>query len=334
MGDDEYYGRYKKVEHGQLYRELTAGSPPNVDTVADVWHTTAQTIQASAADLRADLATLQSSWSGQTSDEFQYRLGLVATFADTVAGEAMNMYTGLSAMSGALTTAQTNGRPAPVPAVDWQHDTVLGTLLGHTVTAADATQSQQDLAAVVAKLAISYGVAANTQWSAPRPEPSPDLPGQSLAIDLGVAAPPAATAAAAASGTATQLAGSVGAPPAPNHSALSLAPLVSGAPGSTAMPANPGMAVTMLQGADGSTSSARTVAAGAGAGGTDTGSSASLPPPVMGTGGFAPGSASENGVISRPLHDDETAWAASEDNGWANPDQSPPPVLGHPTRPA
>src|SRR5262245_61535014 len=117
--DDEYYERYKKVEHSQLYRELTAGSPPSVDALADSWHTTAQTIQATAADLRADLANLKASWSGQTSDEFQYRLGLVAAFAEMVAAEAMNMYSGLSAMSGALTSAQANGRPAPVAAADW-----------------------------------------------------------------------------------------------------------------------------------------------------------------------------------------------------------------------
>jgi len=47
-------------------------------------------------------------------------------------------------------------------------------------------------------------------------------------------------------------------------------------------------------------------------------------------GGTAPGSAVAPGVISRPLHDGETAWAASEDEGWAHPGDSPPPVLGHP----
>jgi len=329
--DDEYYGRYQKVEHGQLYRELTAGSPPNVDTLADTWNTTAQTIQATAADLRADIATLQNSWAGQTSDQFQYRLGLVAAFADTLATEALNMYTGLSAMSGALTTAQTKGRPAPVTAVDWQHDPALGTVLGHAVTPADATQSQQDLAAVVANLAVSYGVAENTQWAAPRPDPSPDLPGQALAIDVGVAAPPVAQAPAA---TGTQLAGSVGAPPAPSHAAASLAPLVPPTPApATPLPvAGTGTAVTMLQGADSSTNPAPTgFASGTGVGGAATSSSAALPPPVMGMRGGAPGSAAEPGVVSRPLHDDETAWTA-EDDGWTRPGDSPPPVIGHPTR--
>ena len=348
--DDEYLERYKKVEHSQLYRELTEGSPPSVDALADVWHTTSQTIQATAADLRADLANLQASWSGQTSDEFQYRIGLVATFAETVAAEALNMYTGLSAMSGALTTAQTNGRPAPVAAVDWAHDTVLAQVLGHTVTEADATQSQDGLATVVAQLAVSYGLAENTQWSAPRPDPSPDLPGQALAVDIGVTAPPPASGAtgsqaippvtvaagaAATPGTATQLAGTVGAPPVPDRSALSLGPLVSGVPGQSLVPpVAPGMAVTMLQGADGGSASAQT---GFGADknsahGSIAGSSTSLPPPVMGMGGTAPGSAVAPGVISRPLHDEETAWAAGEDDGWAHPGDSPPPVLGHPNR--
>lgn len=340
--DDEYLERYKKVEHSQLYRELTQGSPPLVDALADVWHTTSQTIQATAADLRADLAALQNSWSGQTSDEFQYRIGLVATFAETVAAEAMNMYTGLSAMSGALTTAQANGRPAPVVAAEWAHDAVLGPLLGHTVTAADVTQSQDDLATVVSQLAISYGLAENTQWSAPRPDPSPDLPGQALAVDLGVDAPPPAATASQASapgavgspapaGTATQLAGTVGAPPAPDRSGLSLAPMMSPLSGQPVAPPPAPVAVTMLQGADGGT--ARTgFGADPGASGSIAGSSNSLPPPVMGTGGGAPGSAAGPGVVSRPLRDDETAWAAGEDDGWAHPGESPPPVLGHPNR--
>jgi hypothetical protein len=343
--DDEYLERYKKVEHSQLYRELTAGSPPGVDALADAWHTTAQTIQATAADLRADLATLQASWSGQTSDEFQYRIGLVATFAETVAAEALNMYTGLSAMSGALTSAQANGRPAPVAAVDWTHDAVLAQVLGHSVTQADATQAQDDLATVVAQLAISYGLADNTQWQAPRPDPSPDLPGHALAVDIGVDPPPAATGSqATAAGvvasvtgpaTATQLAGTVGvAPPAPDRSALSLAPLMSTAPGQPAAPpVAPGMAVTMLSGAGSGTASSQTgFGTDPSAAGMVTGSSTSLPPPVMGMGGTAPGSAAGPGVISRPLHDEETAWATSEDDGWAHPGDSPPPVLGHPNR--
>src|SRR5262249_29775 len=120
--DDEYYERYKKVEHSQLYRELTAGSPPSVDALADSWHTTAQTLQATGAALRADLAHPKASGSGQPRGEFQYRLGRVAAFAEMVGAEAMNMYGGLSAMSGALTSAQAKGRPAPVAAADWAHD--------------------------------------------------------------------------------------------------------------------------------------------------------------------------------------------------------------------
>jgi len=341
--DDEYYERYKNVEHSQLYRELTEGSPASVDALADVWHTTSQAIQATAADLRADLANLQTSWSGQTSDEFQYRIGLVATFAETVAAEALNMYTGLSAMSGALTTAQANGRPAPVATVDWAHDAVLAQVLGHTVTEAEVTQSQDDLATVVAQLAVSYGLAENTQWSAPRPDPSPDLPGQALAVDVGVETPPAATTTATGTlaavpdvvtGTATQLAGTVsGAAPAPDRSALSLAPLMSPGSGQAMLPSTaPAAAVTMLQGAGSDAASGHTgFGAATSAAGTATGSSASLPPPVMGTGGGgAPGSAVGPGVISRPLRDEETAWAASEDDGWAHPAESPPPVLGHP----
>jgi hypothetical protein len=332
---DEYFARYQAVEQMQLFRELAAGAPPSVDSLADVWLTTAQTLQAIAADLRTGLTDLQTSWSGETSNEFQYRLGLAAAFAGTLADEAIDIQTGLSVMSSALTLAQGRGAPAPVSPADWEHDAILGPLLGHTATEAELIQSHDRLATVVAELAVSYDLADHAEWSAPRPDPSPDLPGRALAIDLGVEPPPAASPADQTGTSATQLAGTVGsAQPVIAPHALSTAYTTATPAGTPLMPAVPIGTVTQLQGAG-------TGLASAGSGLTpgpdsDTGndSSASLPPPVMGGGGLAPGSSSDAVVISRPLYDGETTWADGEDDAWLRRDDPPPHVLGRPNRPA
>ncbi|GAA5185097.1 hypothetical protein GCM10023322_28070 [Rugosimonospora acidiphila] len=358
---DEYVERYQAVEHSQLYRELSAGAPPSLDALSDVWQTAAQTLQTTAADLRADLAKLQASWSGETSKEYQYRLGLAASFAEGLAEQAINLHTGLSTMSVALTEAQSRGTPAPTNDTDWEHDAMLGTLLGHTVTDAELAQSHDQLVTVVADLAVSYDLADRSDWSTPAPDPSPDLPGQALAVDVGVAnaqdagaTPANATvvpavvtpvsttvvpaAATLAAPVATQLAGTIGGPPpavtspamaSPALSAPSLVSPLSGA--ATPLPPSLIGTVTSLQGAGtslaASTGSGLAAARGSTAS-TATGSSASLPPPVMG-GGPASGSA-QPGPVSRSLFDDETAWAG-ENDAWANHrDESPPPVLGHP----
>jgi uncharacterized protein YukE len=328
---DEYFQRYVAVEHAQLYRELMAGAPAQVDSLVDTWHTAAETLRATAANLRTDLATLRDSWAGESSNAFQSRAALVAAWAEELADEAVAMQTGMSAMSAALTHAQGHGGPAPDRTTAWDHDGVLGPLLGHTVTEAELVQSQEQLARVVAELAVAYEMTDHSQWSTPWPAASPDLPGTAVASDVALGADPAPAP------TGTELAGTVGSAAsalAPSHLIVPSAPATTvSAPLPVAAVAN----VNTLQGAGTSLASAgnaglHTDQAGVSA---DPGSatSATLPPPVMGGGGFAPASGSDPGVISRPMYD-ETSWSGGEDDAWRQgTDTAPPPVLGQPNKP-
>ena len=110
MGD-EYMDRYGRIAHAELDRQLGAGSPAGVDAVADAWRSVEDTVGTLAANLRRGLATLRASWSGAGSDEYQRRVGLIATLADGLAKEAHAVRTGLSLMSAQLAEAQRSAEP-------------------------------------------------------------------------------------------------------------------------------------------------------------------------------------------------------------------------------
>jgi uncharacterized protein YukE len=322
---DEYFQRYNKVQHDQLYRELMAGTPSQVDSLADVWHTTAETLRTMAANLRTDLATLGNSWAGESATAFQSRAALVASWAEELATEATTMQTGLSAMSAALSSAQAQGAPVPSGSATWDHDTVLGPLLGHSVTQAEAAQSQERLAHVVAELAVAYEMADHSQWSTKWPAPSPQLPGTALASDVALGAEPIrhpertmlGTRLAAAEATPTVIPPNV-----PLHTAL--------ATSSASVPS-----VSTLQGAGtrlAAASNTGLVTDHAMTSSKPDDATSAAPPPVMG-GGMAPASGTGVGIVGRPMFD-ETAWSGSEDESWRHgSEETPPSVLGNANRP-
>jgi uncharacterized protein YukE len=323
---DEYFQRYSAVQHEQLYRELMAGTPSQVNSLADVWHTTAETLRTAAAQLRTDLASLGTAWAGHSATAFQTRAARVAAWAEELANEATTMQTGLSAMSAALTYAQGHGVPVPSGNAAWDHDSVLGPLLGHTVTPADLAQSQERLARVVAELAVAYEMVDHRQWSTPWPAPSPELPGTALASDVALGAEPVPLMPL----VGTQLAGAVGsAVPVAVPARVAVKPV---APPPVSVPT-----VSVLQGAATSLAGARDTGLSTDRTATssraDEAATNSAPPPVMG-GGLAPASGTGTGVIGRPMFD-ETSWSSDGGNeSWRHgSDEAPPSVLGHPNRP-
>lgn len=324
---DEYYERYRRVEHAQLYRELRAGSPRRTDALADHWHTVAESLRATATAARTDLAELQTSWVGEGSREYQYRLGLVAAWAETLADEAEKMRAGLTTMSAELAEAQRKADPEPAESAEWAHDAVLASTLGLVATDAQRGQSHERMAQLVAELAVAYELADSRTWTTPRPPPSPDLPGRFVESDL-----------RPREALGTILAGTVGERVVAVPSAgLNLAGSSANAPAGSG-PIGTDRPATMLTGAG--SGLAASAAAGKlntqpGSGGTtSTGpAGAMLPPPVMGA-GLAPASTSEPMVTGRPTYD-ETSWSSGEDLPWADSaDEPPPSILGNPARPA
>jgi len=170
MGD-EYMDRYGRIAHAELDRQLGAGSPAGVDAVADAWRSVEDTVGTLAANLRRGLATLGASWSGAGSEEYQRRVGLIATLADGLAKEAHAVRTGLSLMSAQLAEAQRSAEPDPGPATDWAFDGVLGPALGRTVTAAQRSAAQQKMAKLVSQTALAYQLADHRHWPKTLPPP-------------------------------------------------------------------------------------------------------------------------------------------------------------------
>ena len=195
---DEYLERYGRLTHDELHRQLLAGSPAGVDAVADAWHTVEDNVGLLAANLRSGLTTLLASWSGVGSEEYQRRLGLIATLADGLAQEALAVRTGLGLMSAHLAEAQSRAEPDAGGPAEWAFDGVLGPALGRTLTTAQRSAAQQRMAQVVAGAALAYRLADHRHWprtlplaadrparrragaprAGPRPRPGPRRPTQ------------------------------------------------------------------------------------------------------------------------------------------------------------
>ena len=174
---DEYLERYGRLTHDELHRQLLAGSPAGVDAVADAWHTVEDNVGLLAANLRGGLSTLLASWSGVGSEEYQRRLGLIATLADGLAREALAVRTGLGLMSAHLAEAQSRAEPDAGGPAEWAFDGVLGPALGRTLTTAQRSAAQQRMAQVVAGAALAYRLADHRHWPRTLPLVPTDLPG-------------------------------------------------------------------------------------------------------------------------------------------------------------
>jgi uncharacterized protein YukE len=176
---DEYFERYKRLSHQELYQMLRVGNVRQVAAVADTWGSIADTLAALSATLTRDLDRLARSWTGNASREFSVRLSLVSEFAKTLAADAAAIRTGLNVMAGALREAQ---RQAEKPLPDNQREpgelpAVLGTSLGWAQPAYEAKRAQERMAWLVARLAAEYGVVAHGTWPSMLSEPPIGLPG-------------------------------------------------------------------------------------------------------------------------------------------------------------
>ncbi len=176
---DEYFEKYKRLSHPELYRMLKAGSPRQVATTADAWASIADTLAALAATLTHDLGRLGRTWSGHASREFASRIGLIAEYANALSREAAAMRTGLTVMGNALQQAQRQAESPAAAAVNEADDlpSAHGTGLGWAAPAQEAKRAQERMAWLVAKLAAEYGVVAHGTWPRALPAPPRGMPG-------------------------------------------------------------------------------------------------------------------------------------------------------------
>lgn len=180
---DEFYERYRKLRHDDLYRMLQDGSPRQLNSLADTWRGIEGAIESLATTLRRDLALLLPYWTGAGSREFQYRLGLIADYAAALADEAVALRTGLSVMSDGLTKAQRLAEPGQEESPEWAFTGVLGPALGHTAPEVERTNAYERMVLLVGNLAAEYALADHLNWPATLPAPPEGLPGIEGVVD-------------------------------------------------------------------------------------------------------------------------------------------------------
>jgi hypothetical protein len=180
---DEYYQRYQPLTHHELYDQLKAGVPSQVNGLVATWKSMEGSANALADSLRRDLGRLLPTWDSAAGREFQRRLGLVVSYAGALADDINLLHTSLTTMASALTEAQ---RKAEDPQATDDHDKtingaakgaavgsilgppgtiaggVVGGIMGHDQDEEEKEKARERMVQLVALLAADYGVAEHT----------------------------------------------------------------------------------------------------------------------------------------------------------------------------
>ncbi|MER7459919.1 WXG100 family type VII secretion target [Micromonospora sp. NPDC126480] len=185
----EYSQRYEGVSHEELYNGVMAGQPGQIDGVAAQWTALKGIVEDLRRELSGDLEKLANTWTGAAGQEFQRRVGLVTSWAESLGEGMADVGRGLTLMADHLRTAR---EQAESPAETDDHDQavsgaakgaifgvpgmVVGGLLGHQQDKAEQEKAHQRMVNVVSELAAGYDLSAYGRLVPPVPPP-PDTPG-------------------------------------------------------------------------------------------------------------------------------------------------------------
>ncbi|HEX5540319.1 MAG TPA: hypothetical protein VFX60_01955 [Micromonospora sp.] len=187
---DEFQQRYEHLSHRQLYSQLMAGDPEQVERLASQWSSLQTTADGLARSLQSDLNKLTAGWSSAAGTEFSRRIGLIKTFADNLAAEFGNVDRGLMLMAGPLRRAKAQ---AEHPDETDDHDkavkgavvggviggpagAVVGGFFGHRQDQAEQERARKRMVQLIAGLAAEYDVTDHANWPVQVVSPPPDLP--------------------------------------------------------------------------------------------------------------------------------------------------------------
>ncbi|GAA1851201.1 hypothetical protein [Asanoa iriomotensis] len=193
MGDG---GRYAGMSHRELYDQLFAGSPCQIENTVAAWKSAERQADTLAGTIDTDLQRVLAGWEGAAGTEFRDRVGKISTFSRELSGNFLATHSGLSQMSAALSDAQAK---AETPEEHDDNDklwsgaadgaskgallgpagalggALLGGFMGHNQDEEEKERARQRMAALVAGVATSYEVADRFDWR-PFEPPPPGLP--------------------------------------------------------------------------------------------------------------------------------------------------------------
>jgi uncharacterized protein YukE len=103
---DDYTAKYQKLSHQQLYDQLMAGDPDQVDSAAAKFSSLRDTVEGVHTSLDTDLEALAQGWNSDSGAEYQRRLGLVSSFAHSLHYDFDSLQGTLTQWSSLLRTAK------------------------------------------------------------------------------------------------------------------------------------------------------------------------------------------------------------------------------------
>jgi hypothetical protein len=186
---DQNHDVYATHSHRELYDQLMAGRPDQVEGHAAALRRLHETLDGLSRTLSTDLQELGNAWSSSSGQEYTRRVGAITAYSGAISADFSVLSTTLSAMAGDLRTAQkqaqspdkTDGNAnmakdaAIGGAVFGVPGAVIGGIFGHNKDEEAKQKAQEQMVALVANLAGQYQV---HDERVPQPAPPPDdLPG-------------------------------------------------------------------------------------------------------------------------------------------------------------
>ncbi|WP_327004217.1 hypothetical protein OHA72_55775 [Dactylosporangium sp. NBC_01737] len=208
---NEYTAHYAGKSHRELYDQLMAGNPDQVDLVSVDWRTAESTARHIASEIDKDLLKLD--WAGDAGTEYRLRLGVVSGFSGNLADDQGVVKTTLTTIAGALRTAQKHadnpedtddndsmwGGAATGGAVAGLPGAIVGGFLGHERDEQQKKEAQERMVKLLADLAVDYVV--NQNMVVEPVVPPIALPGGNPGSDVDPQGGPSVTTPRKASGT-------------------------------------------------------------------------------------------------------------------------------------
>lgn len=177
---------YARFSHADLYAQLQAGQPDQVEGLAATWSSMGNTLSSLSAGLTKDLQRLKGSWDSVSGDEFGRRIAVITEFTADLSENSSKINTGLRAAAADLRSAQSK---AEDPAETDDHDStiggaVIGTVvagpvgglvgaeLGHQRDKEQKAQAKNRMVAVVTQLGGDYQLESDRYLVVDTPVPS------------------------------------------------------------------------------------------------------------------------------------------------------------------
>ncbi|GIF76380.1 hypothetical protein [Asanoa siamensis] len=187
---------YAGMSHRELYDQLFAGVPCQVENTIAAWKSAEQQADTLAGAIDRDLSRVLAGWEGAAGTEFRDRVGTIATYSRQLSGNFLATHSGLSQMSTALADAQAKaetpeehddndklwsgvvsgaGKGSVAGPVGTVGGALIGGIMGHNQDEEEKERARERMAALVAGVAAQYEVADQADWR-PFPAPPSGLP--------------------------------------------------------------------------------------------------------------------------------------------------------------